>query len=294
MASIDFVKVCGATTQVSVILELRLHGVPGLSDLVKETDAMGTLQGYSFIIKQNGDLAINIHRLVHMATRNWLRKEELLFTWTGKAIARLAEVLADISHDNRVVWRSYMPHAYYTLNQNLANEVDADRLDLLSGYGVCLYYDGRYWEAEALFVQLIEMRKRVLGEEHPDTLISMNNLALTFWNQGRWKEAESLNVQVIKTRKKVQGEEHRDTLTSMGNLASTYRNQGRWKEVENLQANELETCSRVLGEGHPSTLTSMNNLAALPLTPSDAPRYTQLEYLTDANSRRYRQLGGGN
>jgi Tetratricopeptide repeat len=34
----------------------------------------------------------------------------------------------------------------------------------------------------------------VLGEEHPDTLTSMNNLASTYRDQGRWKEAEELEV----------------------------------------------------------------------------------------------------
>ena len=41
----------------------------------KETDAMGTLQGYSFVAKRSADLVVNIHRLVHLETRNWLRKE---------------------------------------------------------------------------------------------------------------------------------------------------------------------------------------------------------------------------
>src|SRR5256885_4299742 len=38
---------------------------------------------------------------------------------------------------------------------------------------------GRWKEAEELFVQVMETRKRVLGAEHPDMLISMNNLAST-------------------------------------------------------------------------------------------------------------------
>ena len=36
---------------------------------------------------------------------------------------------------------------------------------------------GRWKEAEQLQVQVSEMTKRVLGEEHPFTLTSMNNLA---------------------------------------------------------------------------------------------------------------------
>jgi hypothetical protein len=81
---------------------------------------------------------------------------------------------------------------------------------------------------------VMETRKRVLGQEHPDTLTSMANLASTYWDRGRRKEAEDLEVQVIETRKRVLGQEHPDTLTSMANLASTYWDQGRWKEAEDL------------------------------------------------------------
>jgi Tetratricopeptide repeat len=49
----------------------------------------------------------------------------------------------------------------------------------------------------------MEMTKRLLGQEHPDTLSSMNNLASTYQNQGRWKEAEELGVQVMETTKRV-------------------------------------------------------------------------------------------
>ncbi|KAF8534119.1 hypothetical protein BDD12DRAFT_757914, partial [Trichophaea hybrida] len=73
----------------------------------------------------------------------------------------------------------------------------------------------------------METKKRVLGQEHPDTLTSVNNLASKFCKQGRLQEAEELLVQVMETRKRVLGQEHPDTLTSMANLASTYRNQGR-------------------------------------------------------------------
>jgi Tetratricopeptide repeat len=80
----------------------------------------------------------------------------------------------------------------------------------------------------------METRKRVLREEHPDTLTSMANLASTYQNQERWKETEELKVQVMETSLKVLGAEHPDTLISIDNLALTYRNQERWKEAEKL------------------------------------------------------------
>ena len=66
-----------------------------------------------------------------------------------------------------------------------------------------------------LEVLVMETRKRVLGEEHPDTLMSMDNLAFTYQSQGRWKEAEMLEVLVVETRKRVLGEEHPDSIANL-------------------------------------------------------------------------------
>jgi tetratricopeptide (TPR) repeat protein len=38
------------------------------------------------------------------------------------------------------------------------------------------------------------MRKRILGQEHPDTLFSMANHAAIYKDQGRWKEAEEVEI----------------------------------------------------------------------------------------------------
>ena len=140
-----------------------------------------------------------------------------------------------------------------------------------------VFYEAGYWkEAEQLQIQVLETRKRVLGEEHPDMLTSMANLVSTYRNQGWWVEAEQLEVQVSETRKRVLGEEHPDTLTSMANLVSTYWNQGRWVEAEQLEVQVLETRKRVLGEEHPDTLTSMANLASTYLNQG---RWTEAEQL---------------
>lgn len=59
-------------------------------------------------------------------------------------------------------------------------------------------------------MSVMEASKRVLGDEHPNTLTSIANLASTYWNQGGWKEAEELQVLVTEARKSVLGEGHPD------------------------------------------------------------------------------------
>jgi len=84
---------------------------------------------------------------------------------------------------------------------------------------------GKWQPTEELGMRLMKAFRKMLGEEHPSTLITMSNLAFKYMNQGRWKEAEELEEQVVEARTRVLGEEHPSTLTSMSNLALTYMNQ---------------------------------------------------------------------
>ncbi|RYN97316.1 hypothetical protein AA0121_g13538, partial [Alternaria tenuissima] len=225
-------------------------------------DAIGILDKYALITRRPAESALDIHRLVHQALHKRLQLQGRLIQWTRRAITRLLWVFPDDDHSNRSKWRRLLPHAQYALSHSPTDDDDEERLELASKCAIALYSDGRYEEAEELEVQVMETRKRVLSDEHPDTLTSMANLALTYCNQGRWKEAEELQMQVMQTRKRVLSDEHPDMLTSMGNLASTYWNQGRWKKAEELEMQVMETRKRVLSDEHPDTLISMGNLAS--------------------------------
>ncbi|EIM79544.1 uncharacterized protein STEHIDRAFT_163582 [Stereum hirsutum FP-91666 SS1] len=103
---------------------------------------------------------------------------------------------------------------------------------------------GRWMMEESMQAKEMDITKRTLGEEHPNTLTSMSNLALTYSKQYRWTEAERLQVSVLETRKRVLSEEHPNTLTSMSDLASTYLHQGRLTEAERLRGRLLEVETR--------------------------------------------------
>jgi len=121
---------------------------------------------------------------------------------------------------------------------------------------------GTYTLAKLHFKRNLELRQQRLGEEHPDTLTSMNNLANTLKAQGDHAGARRLEESVLEVSRRVLGEEHPDTLSSMGNLALTLWNQGDHAGARRLFESVLEVSQRVLGEEHPDTLTSMNNLAS--------------------------------
>ena len=110
-------------------------------------------------------------------------------------------------------------------------------------------------------MQLLKKRKKVLGEDHPHTLASMENLAETYRNQGRRKEAEELDVQVMENFKKKLGADHPDSLVSINNYAYTLKGQGRYTEAIKLMQDCVELCERTLGVNHSRFLAYTRTLA---------------------------------
>ncbi|KAF2815300.1 uncharacterized protein BDZ99DRAFT_485673 [Mytilinidion resinicola] len=231
--------------------------LPPGSSRKKEMDSIGTLSAYSFITRRSEDLALDMHRLVHLTVRSWLRNEGVLAEWTRKAVARLEEVFPDHEHRNRAVWRMYLPHARHALESNLVAKEDASRIDLEWKIAMCYYSDGRFDEAETFFREVMEYRKKVLGAEHPDTLKSIAKLALTHHAQSRFQESKALGLKAMEAQRRVLGEEDPETLSTMSHLAMTYSDLSQWKEAEELELQTMELRMRVLGGEHPDTLVGM-------------------------------------
>jgi DNA polymerase III delta prime subunit len=224
-------------------------------------NAVKLLDKYALITKRPAESALDLHRLVHQALRERLEMQGQLIQYTQRTITQLLRVFPNDDHSNRSKWRRLLPHAQYALSHGPIDDENEERWDLATKCARILDSEGRYKEGEELGVQAMQTRKRVLGDEHPSTLISMTNLALTYKNQMRLKEAEELQVQVMQTMKRVLGDEHPSTLNSMANLAISYSMQKRHKESEELRVQVIQTTKRVLGDEHLDTLNSMTNLA---------------------------------
>ena len=69
--------------------------------------------------------------------------------------------------------------------------------------------------------------RRVLGEDHPDTLASANNLAVDLRDLGEYQAARELDEDTLARCRRVLGEDHPDTLSSASNLAVDLRDLGR-------------------------------------------------------------------
>jgi hypothetical protein len=90
--------------------------------------------------------------------------------------------------------------------------------------------------------------RRLLGDEHPDTLTVLLNLAQTMCAQNDLIGARKLQERVVMVRRRVLGEEHPGTLNSMNILAQTLRAQGDLAGARTLEGQAVTGQRRLSGQ----------------------------------------------
>jgi tetratricopeptide (TPR) repeat protein/tRNA A-37 threonylcarbamoyl transferase component Bud32 len=134
----------------------------------------------------------------------------------------------------------------------------------------------KHADAERHLRAALELRERVLGPDHPDTLSSVNNLAGLHMDKGDYSAAEPLYQRALAGYEKSLGPDHPHTLTSVNNLAKLLSDKGDTAVAEQLLQRALSGSEKSLGPDHPETLTSVDNLADLY---HDTKNYTEAESL---------------
>ena len=91
---------------------------------------------------------------------------------------------------------------------------------LISMHNLAVLYKSQhhYVRSEQLHVKTLELRRRVLGEEHLDTLMSMNNLGELYRIQGQYAKSELLHIKALEVRRRILGEStpHTDVHAQFG------------------------------------------------------------------------------
>jgi tetratricopeptide (TPR) repeat protein len=251
--------------------------LPTEGSQVAQTKAIGTLKAYAFITErettegewqglqeqeqaQRQAKAFDVHSLVHLAMRGWLKAHDQWLDWVGKTTSRLVEVIPSGDIRTRDVWTAYLPHAVHVAGLPELYETE-ERASLLHRVGECEKTLGQYGAAEWAYRQVLAREEKVLGNEHSDTLTTRNNLAMILDQQGKSAEAEQMHKEALVLWEKVAGKEHQCTLAGMSGIAAALNNQGKHAEAEQMFRETLALVEKVLGKEHPDTLISMNNLA---------------------------------
>ena len=233
-------------------------------------EGVRVLLSFCLIKKTSSDNVHSMHPLVHAWGMDRMTLNERQ-KWSLMAFATLS---ASLEHDESQSYSFRRSLVTHVRNSILHSDTYFD--DSYEKFGWLLNEQGYSSEAEIVEIQVLDARRRIIGEKHPHTISAMGNLASTYNYLGKYTEAEKLDIEVLDFRKKILGQEHPDTILAMGNLASTYRNLGKYTEAGKLEIQVLDARNKILGEEHPDTISAMGNLAS---TYSYLGKYTEAEKL---------------
>jgi tetratricopeptide (TPR) repeat protein len=208
---------------------------------------------------EGGDVAFLVHTLVSRT----MRFQDIGPKRSGEFRDAAVRVLTDEFRENADDPRTHheLDLVVVHARELVSRDEEIATVDLMGWVAQYDHVRGVYKSAENLYHLQWEIRNRILGDEHPGTLASMNNLAETLRAQGDLTGAREKQEEVLEITRRILGDEHPGTLASMNNLALTLSDQGDLTGAREKQEEVLEKRRRILGDEHPNTLTSMNNLA---------------------------------
>ena len=124
----------------------------------------------------------------------------------------------------------------------------------MGNLALVLHDQGKYDDAEKMNRRALEGYEKVLEQDHPDTLMSVNNLALVLQDQGKYDEAEEMNQRALKGREKELGLNRPNTLSSIYCLAYLLNARDEHHGALALYHQASSGFAKILGPKHPTTL----------------------------------------
>ncbi len=122
---------------------------------------------------------------------------------------------------------------------------------------------GKYEKAFPFYQQALDIRKKILGDDHPTTAASLNNMGGLLESMGEYEGARPFFQQALDIYKKVLGDDHPDTAISLNNMGYLLQAMGDYEGARPFHEQALDIHKKVLGDDHPHTATSLNNMGVL-------------------------------
>jgi tetratricopeptide (TPR) repeat protein len=188
---------------------VRLH------DLAVTRQAAGKLQEALPLCRQA--LAIMEHAIGphHPDVAN------ILNTWAG-----MYEELGESAEAERLAQRSVAMIEEVTGG----TEMEVLQVQSLGMLAEIYRMQGRYAEAEPLYQQALAIKKKVLGPEHPDMAMTLNNLAVLYKSAGKYAKAEPLYRHALAIFEAALGPTHPKAITCRQNYAELLRE--KWRQAK--------------------------------------------------------------
>ncbi|MCJ1396455.1 hypothetical protein MMC18_009345 [Xylographa bjoerkii] len=234
--------------------------------------ALGILKAFSFVsANEAGDL-FDMHRLIHLATRDWLRRKGTFDRWAVSCLVLISQKFPNDGYERMAMEMpsSYFPHCKAVLPyRQLLPALDVSGADIACHMAKHLHSHGSWKAAEVLAAQAYEDYSEALGSSHVSTFVSICVLSMIVSVRGRSREALNSLRQFLKHKRtisiiaeeKMLTREDLNVLFTTSALARELVDHGEHNESQEIYRQILQARQRTQGLEHRDTLGSMQDLA---------------------------------
>jgi Tetratricopeptide repeat len=163
---------------------------------------------------------------------------------TDEQAGRVAEALGDLP--------LALAQAAALLADTATSVVDYLTLESVNNLGFDLFALGHYEQSRRLGEDTHTRYRRVLGDDHPDTLNSAGHLTACLRELGQYEQARQLAEDTYARSCMARGDDHPDTLRLATHLGAVLRALRQYEAARQLDEDTLICRRRVLGDDHPT------------------------------------------
>ncbi|KAJ7764178.1 hypothetical protein DFH07DRAFT_812156 [Mycena maculata] len=229
-------------------------GSNGDWDSLQFIEVTNDLQAYSLINFDPETGLFSIHPLVHAWSRSTVTFEK---EYHYSVVAIVGMTIARMSYlDLEPASPRLMPH----IDSLRGSEIYVNP-DFNEAFAAIYRWSKRPSEAANIRNVILQKRREILGDDHPDTLAAIQSLAISYNQIRQPKNAEEPLLVLLEKRRRTLGDNHLYTVQAMAEMSVAWGQQGQLHHAEEFQVVVVEKYKEILGEDHPDTLRAMGNLA---------------------------------
>lgn len=162
---------------------------------------------------------------------------------------RLLAMLLLLRLDRQAEARTLLSQALASARAALGEDHD-ETLKIKTALATALSDQEHFREADALFREVIEKRRRLSGDDR-SVLTALNNLSGLYHSLERYEDSARLDAEVLEARRRTLGEDHPDTIDAMNNLANCLTALKRYGQAEAVLERAIRLGEKVWGPTHP-------------------------------------------
>lgn len=266
-----------AAELLSVMSVLDRQGIPQYVLQNKDEDdfefekRLAPLEEFSLITLDDSGQSFQMHRLVQMAIRSWLKRHGEIDHWKQNATNLITKVLPSSNYKNWKTWETLLPHSEVVLEYNFPNRASqllhAKVLFCTASY---LTGQGKYDTATERCQHALNIQVDIMGEGDIGTVDALLLLARLKSGMGAnsvpriFEDSEILGRRAIEVLETKHVKDSDRLYRAQNQLAISLLMSGHDRKVEEgttILRSMLVSEEQSLGVDHPRTLGVMHNIA---------------------------------